>query len=151
MQSQRVPYQKIMFVCVNERANGEACCSARQSGAIASALKDRVKALGLSKFIRVSKSGCQDVCAKGPNVMVFPEYVWYHGVTLDDVERIVQDTVSGNRSKAIVERDAEGGIPETMAETQAAGDRRRVNDGTRRRAGSQAVISRSRTAHRAGR
>ena len=95
MEQQRVPYQKILFVCINQRAPNEVCCAHRDSEAIAAALKDRVKALGLSRLVRVGKSGCQDLCAKGPNVMVFPDYVWYHGVTAADVERIVQDTVRG--------------------------------------------------------
>ena len=95
MEQARVPYQRIVFVCMNRREQPEACCAERGSEAIAEALKARVKALGLSRWVRVSKSGCQDVCAKGPNVMVFPDYVWYHGVTIDDVERIVQDVVSG--------------------------------------------------------
>ncbi len=95
MQQERVPYQKRLFVCINNRQPGEACCSQRGSEAIAEALKARIKALGLARAVRVSKSGCQDVCARGPNVMVFPDYRWYHGVTADDVERIVQDTVQG--------------------------------------------------------
>lgn len=99
MEQERVPYQKILFVCVNEREPGEICCSHRESKAIAEALKARVKALGLSRAIRVSKSGCQDLCAKGPNVMVFPDYVWYHGVTPQDVERIVQDVQTTSRAE----------------------------------------------------
>ena len=95
MQSSPVPYQKILFVCVNRRGAGEACCAHRESEALAEALKARVKALGLSRRIRVSKSGCQDLCAKGPNVMVFPDYVWYHGVTSADIEPIVQDVTRG--------------------------------------------------------
>ncbi len=91
MEQQRVPYQKIVFVCINRRQPNEVCCAQRESKAIAEALKARVKALGLSRMIRVSKSGCQDVCAKGPNVMVFPDYVWYYGVTTADVERIIAD------------------------------------------------------------
>ena len=98
MQQSQVPYKKIIFVCVNERTSGEACCSARNSTLIAESLKARVKALGLGREVRVSKSGCQDVCAKGPNVMVFPDYVWYHEVTHADVERIVQDLVKGIRA-----------------------------------------------------
>ena len=94
MQKGQVPYRKILFVCVNKREPHEACCAHRQSEAIAAALKARVKALGLSRTIRVSKSGCQDLCAKGPNVMVFPDYRWYHGVTHDDVERILQDVLA---------------------------------------------------------
>ena len=80
-------------MCVNKREPNETCCSHRESEAIAAALKERVKALGLSRAVRISKSGCQDVCAKGPNVMVFPDYLWYRGVTSGDVERIVQETV----------------------------------------------------------
>ncbi|MBI1991978.1 MAG: (2Fe-2S) ferredoxin domain-containing protein [Candidatus Omnitrophica bacterium] len=95
MERSRVPYQKILFVCVNRREPDEVCCSHRDSEAIAAALKTRVKGLGLSRAIRVSKSGCQDLCAKGPNVMVFPDYVWYHGVTQADAERIIQDAIRG--------------------------------------------------------
>ena len=91
MESDCVPYQKILFVCVNKRERQEVCCSHRESEAIASALKARVKELGLARTVRVSTSGCQDLCAKGPNVMVFPDDRWYHGVTSADVERIVQE------------------------------------------------------------
>ena len=91
MERAGIPFRKMLFVCVNQRDNGEACCANRDSEAIAAALKERVKALGLSGKIRVSKSGCQDLCAKGPNVMVFPDNVWYDAVTLDDVDRILAD------------------------------------------------------------
>ena len=95
MRKAAVPYRKIVFVCVNRREAPEACCAERGSEALAAALKERIKALKLTRLIRVSKSGCQDVCAQGPSVMVFPDNVWYSGVTSDDVERIVQDTVAG--------------------------------------------------------
>ncbi len=90
-----IPYQKILFVCVNARQPHEACCAHRDGEAIAASLKARIKALGLARMVRVSKSGCQDRCADGPNVMVFPESRWYRGVCLEDVERIVQETVRG--------------------------------------------------------
>ena len=95
MEQARVPFRKIAFVCINRRPEGEACCSQRDSEAIADALKERVKALGLAGKIRVSKSGCHDVCARGPSVMVFPDYTWYHGVTQNDVERIAQELARG--------------------------------------------------------
>lgn len=93
MQQASVPYQRILFVCVNKREPHETCCAHRESEAVATALKARIKELGLSRLVRVSKSGCQDLCAKGPNVMVFPAGLWYSGVRLEDVERIIQDTV----------------------------------------------------------
>lgn len=95
MKSEPVPYQKILFVCINKRVPHESCCAHRSSESLAEALKARIKALGLARVVRVSKSGCQDLCAKGPNVMVFPDYVWYHEVTQDDVERIIHDVLRG--------------------------------------------------------
>ena len=95
MEQARIPFRKIAFVCINRRPEGEACCAGRQSEAIAEALKARVKALGLAGKVRVSKSGCHDVCARGPSVMVFPDDVWYSGVTPEDVEQIAQALASG--------------------------------------------------------
>lgn len=95
MQKADVPYRKILFVCINRRPEGEACCAAKESEAIAAALKERVKSLGMARFVRVSKSGCQDLCAKGPNVMVFPDNVCYQGVTMSDVDFIVSETLPG--------------------------------------------------------
>ncbi len=101
MEQSPLPYKKILFVCVNKREPDVICCAHRESESIAAALKARVKALGLTREVRVSKSGCQDLCAKGPNVMMFPDAVWYHGVTRDDVERIVQDAVKGIPSHSV--------------------------------------------------
>ncbi len=101
MHQARVPYQKIVFVCINKREPNEICCAQRGSEAIAEALKARIKTLGLSRDVRVSKSGCQDVCAKGPNVMVFPDDTWYYGVTLEDVDRIVNALGLELRSSAL--------------------------------------------------
>ena len=101
MEHGRVPYRKIAFVCINRRPEGEDCCAGRQSEAIADALKERVKALGLAGKVRVSKSSCHDVCARGPSVMIFPDYTWYAGVTEDDVERIAQDLARSFESSAL--------------------------------------------------
>ena len=93
MEIAKVPFQKILFVCINRREPNRLCCAHNQSEAIAAALKEGIKSRGLSGTVRVSKSGCQDLCANGPNVMVFPDYTWYHGVTVHDVERIINDTI----------------------------------------------------------
>lgn len=93
MDADRVPYEKILFVCTNVRDEG-ACCGQRGSQAIRDALKQYVKARGLSGAIRVSQSGCQDQCRVGPNVMVFPDYRWYRRVTLDDVPKLIEAELS---------------------------------------------------------
>ena len=95
MHQARVPYHKMVFVCTNQRGTGEACCADVGAEAILEALKSKVKALGISRQVRVSRSGCHDVCAKGPSVMVFPDYVWYSGVTMHDVETILNAVTAG--------------------------------------------------------
>ena len=90
MQERAVPFQRIVFVCLNRRVAGEACCDAGGGEAILEALKAQVQAAGLKGRVRVSRSGCQDLCAQGPNLMIFPEYRWFHHMALEDVPRIVE-------------------------------------------------------------
>ena len=91
MEQKPLPFQKIVFVCVNNRDNGEPACAARGSKAIQEKLKQISKDRGLKGKVRVSQSGCMDLCAQGPNVMVFPDNVWYRNVTEADVERIADE------------------------------------------------------------
>jgi (2Fe-2S) ferredoxin len=95
MERRSVPFQKIVFVCVNQREPHEVCCANRDSVEIARRLKQSVKERGVSRYVRVSKSGCQDVCSKGPNVMIFPDNIWYHGVKPDNADQILEE-ILGN-------------------------------------------------------
>lgn len=90
MDCTRVPYEKILFVCTNERETG-ACCGKRGSTALRDALKAAITARGLKGRVRVARSDCLDRCNQGPNVMVFPDQQWYAGVTLADVPRIIAE------------------------------------------------------------
>ena len=91
MESTRSPYIKQIYVCVNQREAGAVSCSGTGNGeAIREKLKAYVKANGLKGRVRVSASGCMDLCAKGSNVMVYPDERWYRGVTLEDVDKIIE-------------------------------------------------------------
>ena len=92
MKTAKNPYQKHIFVCTNHRENGETSCS-HAGEEICESLKAYVKGNGLIGRVRVSRSGCFDLCAQGPNVMVFPDHVWYRKVTLQDLEKIIQEHV----------------------------------------------------------
>jgi (2Fe-2S) ferredoxin len=92
MERNPLPHKKIVYVCLNEREKG-ACCFAKGSEGIHAALKASVKQKGLNKTLRVSRSGCMDQCQCGPNVLVFPDGVWYSGVTESDVETILDDVL----------------------------------------------------------
>lgn len=108
MQKRPLPYAKILFVCTNERTSGErVCCAHRSGGAIRAKLKEAVKARKLRGRVRVSQSGCQDRCEDGPNVMLFPDNLWYSHVAEDDVETILDEVVAALEREGQLPRDYE--------------------------------------------
>lgn len=88
-----LPYEVLILVCTNVRdeTDPRSCCAHRGSVEIHEELKRRVKALALPFRTRVSRAGCLDLCAEGPNVIVIPPGRFYSGVSLDDVEVIIDD------------------------------------------------------------
>ncbi len=90
LQSNPVPYQKIVFICTNRREEGAVCCSQRGSQELREILKRYVKENGLIGKVRVSQSGCLDLCAKGPNLMIFPDNVWFQNVQPDDLPVLIR-------------------------------------------------------------
>jgi (2Fe-2S) ferredoxin len=85
-------FERYVFVCEHLREDG-ACCLRRDGAAIREALKEAVKVRRLQHRIRVSRSGCLDVCDEGANVLVYPVGRWYAHVTLADVPAIVDEVV----------------------------------------------------------
>lgn len=82
------PFERIILVCANEREPGEDACANRGSGDFQKKLKDYAKAKGLQGRLRVSRSLCLGLCAKGPNVCIMPDNVWLSGVTEKDLDEI---------------------------------------------------------------
>jgi (2Fe-2S) ferredoxin len=90
-------FQRHVFVCTNERAadHPKGCCKARGGVEVRDTLKSELTKLGLSKTIRANNAGCLDQCEHGVTVVVYPEQVWYGGVTVDDVKEIVEKHLVG--------------------------------------------------------
>lgn len=86
-------YRRLILVCINERQEGEAACAQRGSSEIHRRIKEAVKARGLSRVIRVTRSRCLGQCQKGPTVAIYPENRWYGSVSLKDVETILRNHV----------------------------------------------------------
>ena len=96
-------FQRHVFVCVNERPpdHPKGCCKAKGGQEVRDRLKAELKARGISKIVRANNAGCLDQCARGVSVVVYPEQVWYGGVTVDDVPEIVERHLIGGE---VVER-----------------------------------------------
>lgn len=55
--------------------------------------KQELAARGLKTSVRANRAGCLDQCEHGPTVVVYPEAVWYGGVTAEDVREIVESHI----------------------------------------------------------
>ncbi len=88
-------FQHHIFVCENVRPEDDpkGCCSAKGSAAIRQAMKQEIKQRGLRHIVRANQSGCLDACEFGPSVVVYPEGIWYGGVTPEDVPEIMESHI----------------------------------------------------------
>jgi len=88
-----------IFVCGNRRApdHPRGCCDPDASDALRAAFKAELKSRQLGPLVRANKSGCLEQCEHGPTVAIYPQGVFYGGVTADDVPRIIEETVIGGR------------------------------------------------------
>ena len=99
-----VHYQTHVFCCINERApdHPRSCCSARGSLALQGYMKQRAKALGIPD-IRINKSGCLERCELGPTMVIYPEGVWYHYETREDIDEIIErHIIAGERVERLI-------------------------------------------------
>lgn len=81
-----------IFICTNQRPpeNPRGCCDPAGWGQLQLQFKQELAARGLKGKIRANKAGCLDQCEHGPTVVVYPEAVWYGGVTAADIPEIVE-------------------------------------------------------------
>ncbi len=85
-------YERHLFFCINQKANGRKCCQDANAEDMCAYAKDRLKDMGLHGpgKIRVSKSGCLGRCSLGPNLVIYPDNVWYHFESQADIDEIIQ-------------------------------------------------------------
>ncbi|SHI15267.1 NADH-quinone oxidoreductase subunit NuoF [Sporanaerobacter acetigenes] len=78
-------YRAHVLVC------GGTGCHSSNSDKIKQKMEDRIKEKGLENEVKVVMTGCFGLCESGPNVVVYPEGVFYSHVKLSDVDEIVDE------------------------------------------------------------
>jgi (2Fe-2S) ferredoxin len=85
------PYVRQLYVCINNRHGESVSCGYSGGEEFIEELKKVCKERNLKGKIRAAKSGCMDLCAFGPNIMIWPEGIWYMKVTKEDIPQIVDN------------------------------------------------------------
>src|SRR6266404_4479432 len=87
-----------IFLCADQT---KPTCAPKEEGLASwNYLKKRLEELGLTKAentVYRTKANCLRVCVQGPIAVVYPEGTWYHSVTPEVLERIIQEHLIDGR------------------------------------------------------
>jgi (2Fe-2S) ferredoxin len=100
----RLFYDHHIFMCTNVRPEGHprGCCSAGGSEKLRGYMREKARAMGIEN-IRCNASGCLDRCELGPNMVIYPEGVWYHYENTQDIDEILETHVkNGGRVQRLM-------------------------------------------------
>lgn len=92
-------YQKHIFFCTNQKANGRKCCATDQADDCFDYAKQQLRARDLSGEgkVRISKSGCLGRCQAGPCIVIYPEGIWYSYQNRADLDAIIEQHCEKNQ------------------------------------------------------
>ena len=84
-------FHRHVFLCI-----GDSCCTSEVGQEAWQKLKDELKERNLSLSTGPTacyrtKVGCLRICTGGPILVVYPEGMWYMGMTADRIPRFVQE------------------------------------------------------------
>ena len=90
MKQQETPYTCHIFVCVKSRASERNSCGDGDNPDLKILLKEEIKHRGWKGAVRVSEASCLGQCETGPNIMLYPQEIWFSETTLADLPEILQ-------------------------------------------------------------
>ena len=138
------PFHYHVFICDQKKPEGVPCCPARGSAETLNALRKEVAARGLLDEVQITTCGSLGLCERGPNLVVYPDGVWYSGVRPEDVAELVEShfvkgqpverlmnrsesevraEIQSNRAKFMLAqraKEASGALPDDLNQTLRA-------------------------------
>lgn len=89
-----------VFVCTNKRPPGhpKGSCADRGCTDVLFALTEAIDTDDwMVENVKLNTTNCLGPCRAGPTMVVYPEGVWYAGVTENDVAEIVREHFKGGK------------------------------------------------------
>ncbi len=83
-----------LFVCTNGRASGKPACGPGGNDALITEIGRRLLERNATHVL-VTPCGCLGPCFDGPTAVVYPDGVWYGGLTADDAAGLVDHLIEG--------------------------------------------------------
>ncbi len=91
-------FKRHFFVCTTKRSPVvSSSCGQKQSDEIYVKLVEEMQERNLYGEVCVTAAGCLGACSHGPNIVVYPEGLWYHSVTLKDVGEIAEQHMQNGK------------------------------------------------------
>ncbi|MEZ7892141.1 MAG: (2Fe-2S) ferredoxin domain-containing protein [Candidatus Wallbacteria bacterium] len=91
IENKSVNFLRHIFICTNFReGEGAVCCKNGGSEEIYRKLKEYVKANDFGGKVKITQSRCFSMCPDGPNMVIYPEQIWFNKVTAGDIEEIIK-------------------------------------------------------------
>jgi len=89
MEITKLNYKKHVFVCCNNREEGE-CCSNVGGEEIYYKLKKIVNENGLTSSVYITRTKCLGFCNnKGTTIVIYPEGKWFLKVKEEEIDNII--------------------------------------------------------------
>ena len=118
------PFRYHVYACQQEKPGNAPCCAGQGSQQVLEALRKELAAQGLLGEVQVTTCGSLGMCGRGPNMVVYPEGVWYSNVQVADVPELVRSHFKDHRPlERLANRDAsalKGEIDENRKKAMAA-------------------------------
>lgn len=103
-------YSCHVFVCTNVRPEGHprGSCARKNSVALRDYMKNKAKEMGLAD-VRINSAGCLDRCELGPDMVIYPDGVWYRYQNEADIDEILTTHVkNGGRVPRLMLKPEDG-------------------------------------------
>ena len=108
-----------VYVCTQQKPGEIPSCTRRGSEVVLEKLREEVNKRGLMNEVHITTCGSLGLCEHGPNMVVYPEGVWYSGVQPEEVPEIVeQHFQNGTVVERLAWQDA-GELRKTILDTIA--------------------------------